>query len=59
MARIAAICLTVWLVAMFPANLRAASEPLTILGRPAMGIALRGAIQVLFVGALVAGALGR
>jgi uncharacterized membrane protein len=50
-ARAAATCLAVLLVAMFPANIRAARERLTILGHPAMGIALRGAIQVMFVGA--------
>jgi uncharacterized membrane protein len=58
-ARAAATCLAVLLVAMFPANIRAAKEGLTILGRPAMGIVLRGAIQVIFVGALLAVATGR
>jgi uncharacterized membrane protein len=56
-ARAAATCLAVLLVAMFPANARAASERLTILGRPAMSIVFRGAIQVIFVGALVAVAM--
>jgi uncharacterized membrane protein len=58
-ARLAAACLAVLLAAMFPANMRAARERLTILGRPAMGIPGRGAIQVVFVGALVAAAIGR
>jgi uncharacterized membrane protein len=53
-ARAAAICLAILLVAMFPANMRAARERLTILGRPAPGLALRGVIQVVFIGALVA-----
>ena len=52
-ARSAATCLAVLLVAMFPANIRAAKERLTILGRPATAIILRGAIQVIFVGALL------
>ncbi len=56
-ARAAATCLAVLLVAMFPANMRAAKERLTILGRPALGIVFRGAIQVIFVGALVAVAI--
>lgn len=57
-ARAAAVCVAVMLVAMFPANVRAAREQLTIMGRPAMNVALRGALQVLFVGALVAVAAG-
>jgi uncharacterized membrane protein len=57
-ARAAAVCLAVLLVAMFPANVRAARERLTIMGRPAMNVAARGALQALFVGALVAVAVG-
>jgi uncharacterized membrane protein len=56
-ARAAAICLAILLVAMFPANIRAAREHLTMLGRPAPGVALRSVIQLLFIGALVAVAL--
>lgn len=52
--RAAAICLAILLVAMFPANIRAAREKLTIMGRPAASVAVRGAIQVIFVAALVA-----
>jgi len=55
-ARAAPICLAILLVAMFPANVRAAREKLTILGRPASGIALRGALQLLFIAALLAAA---
>jgi uncharacterized membrane protein len=58
-ARAAAVGLAVLLIAMFPANLRAAREKLTILGRPAMNPARRGALQALFVGALAAVALHR
>jgi len=53
----AAVCLGIFMIAMFPANVRAAREGLTILGRQAMGVAARGFIQVLFVGALVAVAI--
>ena len=53
-ARAAAICLAILLVGMFRANIRAARERLTILGRPAMSIAVRGAMQLMFVAALLA-----
>lgn len=51
--RVAAICLIALLIAMFPANMRAAREGLTIRGRRAMSIPVRGAMQVLFIGALL------
>jgi len=53
-ARVAAICLAILLVGTFPANIRAARERLTILERPAMNVAARGAMQLLFIGALLA-----
>lgn len=53
-ARPAAACLAVLLIALFPANVRAARRRLTILGRPAPAILLRGAIQAIFVAALIA-----
>ena len=53
-ARAAALCLAVLLAAMFPANVRAARERLTILGRPAPNLVLRGAMQLLFIAALLA-----
>jgi uncharacterized membrane protein len=53
-ARAAAICLAILLAAMFPANIRAAREHLTILKRPAPGLPLRSAIQLLFIGSLIA-----
>jgi uncharacterized membrane protein len=53
-SRLAAICLVILLLALFPANIRAAREHLTILGRPAPGLVLRGAIQLVFLSALVA-----
>jgi uncharacterized membrane protein len=52
-ARIAAACLGVMLVAMFPANAYAAKKRLTIGGRPVPALPVRAAIQVLFVAALV------
>jgi uncharacterized membrane protein len=56
-ARAAAACLAVLLAAMFPANIRAAREGLTLLGRPAMNAAARGVLQVVFIGALAAVAM--
>jgi uncharacterized membrane protein len=53
-ARLAGVCLAILLLALFPANVRAAREHLTILGRPAPGILVRGAIQVIFLLALTA-----
>jgi uncharacterized membrane protein len=51
--RLAAVCLAILLVALFPANIRAAREHLTILGRPAPGLLVRGAIQVIFLSVLI------
>jgi uncharacterized membrane protein len=53
----AAICLTLLLVALFPANVHAARENLTIAGQPVPGIMMRTAIQIVFVMALVSAAL--
>jgi uncharacterized membrane protein len=55
-ARIAAVCLAVMLIALFPANVYAARKRLTIGGRPVPTLPLRTAIQIVFVGALVAAA---
>lgn len=52
-SRLAAVCLAILLLASFPANIRAAREHLTILGRPAPGLVVRGAIQLVFLSALV------
>lgn len=57
-ARWAAVCLAILLVALFPANIRAARERLTIMGRPAPGLVVRGVIQLVFICALVAVAVG-
>ena len=55
-APIAAACLAMLLVALFPANIRAAREHLTIGGRPATALPLRALLQLVFIVAvLVAG----
>ena len=45
------------LIAMFPANVRASSEHLTIGGRPATPVGLRALIQAAFIAAAVAVAI--
>jgi uncharacterized membrane protein len=58
-ATVAAVCLAVLLVALFPANVRAAREDLTIGGRPATPLPLRALLQLVFISALmVAGFAG-
>src|SRR5215467_3300259 len=52
----ACICLALLLLALFPANVRAARENLTIAGHPVPGIMTRTAIQIVFVVALVSAA---
>lgn len=49
----AAACLVVLLLVMFPANVRAARQNLTIGGKPATGLALRTILQVAFIVALL------
>jgi uncharacterized membrane protein len=49
----AAVCLAILLTALFPANIRAARERQTIRGYPAPGLFIRGAIQVIFLSALI------
>jgi len=58
LAPYAAIGLTMLLVGIFPANIRAAREDLTIGGRRATPLALRAAIQVIFLAATLAVAVG-
>jgi uncharacterized membrane protein len=52
-AKIAAACLTILLVVLFPANIRAAREGLMIGGRPATTLPLRSLLQVVFIAALI------
>jgi uncharacterized membrane protein len=48
----AACCLILLLIAMFPANLKAARQRLTLRGRPATPLWMRAPMQLLFVGLL-------
>ena len=55
-APVAAVCLAMLLISLFPANIRAAREGLTIGGRPATALPLRTLLQLVFLAAvLVAG----
>jgi uncharacterized membrane protein len=55
-APIAAACLAMLLISLFPANIRAAREGLTIGGSPATALPLRTILQLMFIAAvLVAG----
>lgn len=49
---LAALALSVLLIAMFPANIYAAQQALTIAGRPATPLALRFPLQLFWIGAL-------
>jgi uncharacterized membrane protein len=55
--RVAGLSLAVLFVAMFPANVRAATQKLTIGGRPVLGVVSRGVIQVIFIAAALLCAL--
>lgn len=50
---VAAACLAMLLVSLFPANIRAARERLTIGGRRATALPLRTVLQVAFIVALI------
>ena len=55
-APVAAACLVMLLISLFPANICAAREGLTIGGRPATALPLRTLLQLVFIAAvLVAG----
>jgi uncharacterized membrane protein len=51
-ASLAAICLVILLLAIFPANVRAARQGITLRGRPATPLWLRAPMQLLFIGLL-------
>jgi uncharacterized membrane protein len=53
-ARLAAACLALLLLAMFPANVSAARRELTLAGRPVMRLVPRTALQVVFLAACIA-----
>jgi uncharacterized membrane protein len=55
-AQVAAACLAMLLIALFPANIRAARQGLAFGGRPATALPLRTLLQLVFlVAVLVAG----
>ena len=58
-ARVAAVCLALLLIALFPANVSAARQKLTIGGTPATALALRAPLQVVFITALLLAGFGR
>ena len=58
MARVAAAGLSILLVAVFPANVRAAKERLTIAGQSTPPLVLRSVIQIIFLCATVSVAIG-
>lgn len=58
LAPYAATGLALLLVAMFPANVKAALEDLTIGGRPVAGVVPRGILQVVFLGAVLLAGFG-
>jgi uncharacterized membrane protein len=43
-----------FLLAVFPANVRAAQQHLSIGGREVPGLAVRALVQVIFIGAVIA-----
>lgn len=52
-SRLASIGLAILLVAMFPANVRAAGESLTLGGRPVPKLPLRAVLQLIFIVAVL------
>jgi uncharacterized membrane protein len=52
-APVTAACLAVLLIALFPANIRAARERLTIGGRAATALPLRALLQLVFLFAVL------
>ena len=55
--RAAGLTLAVLFIAMFPANVRAATQHLTIGGQSVLGVVPRGAIQIVFIAAALLCAL--
>ena len=47
---LAGICLILFLIAVFPANVKAAREKLNVAGRPATPLVPRTAMQFAFIG---------
>jgi uncharacterized membrane protein len=57
--RIAATCLALLMVAMFPANVHASRQTLSIVGRPVTPLPIRTALQFVFVTALLVAGFAR
>lgn len=57
-APVAALGLTLLLIAVFPANVRAAREAISIAGRPATHLPVRAIIQIVFLTATTAVIVG-
>jgi uncharacterized membrane protein len=57
-APFAGLCLSLFLMAIFPANVHAARERLAILGKPVTPLVARTTIQVIFVAATMAVFIG-
>lgn len=57
LAPVAAICLAVLMLAMFPANISAARRKLTLGGRPVTPLPLRTLLQIVFVAAAIGAAV--
>lgn len=55
-SRAACICLALLLVALFPANIHAARQRLTIAGQRVPSLPVRTLLQVVFIGTLIAAA---
>ena len=51
--KVASTCLAFLLIAMFPANVRAARENLTLGGKPTTPLVLRTLLQIAFIAALM------
>jgi uncharacterized membrane protein len=58
-AEAASLSLALLLIALFPANIHAAREKLTIAGQPVPGVPVRTGIQIVFVAALVSAAFSK
>lgn len=52
-SRIASICLAILLAAMFPANVKAARQSLTLGGRPVPKLPVRALLQLIFIAAVL------
>jgi len=58
-SRVAAVCLALLFIAMFPANIYAAQHQLTIGGKPVTELPLRTFVQIFLIAAAVAIARGK